>query len=172
MNNGTRITVERLKKEFHYDPETGVLSRKDGSNNNVGSANSGYLRISIDSRLYPVHVLAWLYFYGKLPTQEVDHKNLNKLDNRIENLRLATHAQQAANVRLKSINTTGAKGVRIRKSVPNRPYEGLITVNGKMKYLGAHATLDEAAHAYNKAAIHYFGEFACLNPIGRDKETA
>lgn len=167
----TNLTAARLKEVFHYDPEAGVFSRMDGNAKGAGGDSNGYLRLYVDGRLYPAHVLAWLYFYGEMPEQTIDHDNLNKLDNRIENLRLATRAQQAANVRLNSLNTTGAKGVRIRKSVPNRPYAGLITVNGKMKYLGAHATLDEAAHAYNKAAIHYFGEFACLNPIGQDKET-
>lgn len=165
-----KLTVERLKEEFLYDPETGIFTRHDGTTKGMGQTCWGYYRIKIGGKGFQAHSLAWLYVYGEIPEKQIDHINMDKLDNRIANLRVATSSQQTANVRLKRTNTTGAKGVRIQPR-RSKPYDALITIDGKMKYLGSYLTLDEASHEYNKAAIHYFGEFACLNPIGQDKET-
>ena len=62
-------------------------------------------------------------------------------------------------------NVCGTKGV----SKHYRKFRASIKVDFKSIYLGLYSTVDEAAHAYNKAAIKYFGDFACLNPIGQDK---
>lgn len=162
-----KVTRERLVEEFDYDPETGLFTRHDGTTKNMNETCWGYFRIKMDGKGFQAHTLAWLYVYGEIPEQQIDHINLDKLDNRIANLRLATSSQQMANNRIKRTNTSGAKGVVIRKR--SKPYDAAVIVNGKYLFQGAFATLDEAAHAYNKAAIHYFGDFAVLNPIGQDK---
>lgn len=89
---------------------------------------------------------------------EVDHVNLNRLDNRRSNLRKATRFQNSCN-RPKTIrNKSGHKGVRWRKD--ELKWEALIGVNGKLIGLGMFMDINEAAMAYQTAAKKYHGEFA------------
>lgn len=92
--------------------------------------------------------------------EEVDHVNLNKRDNRRENLRLATHKDNMHNVGRLPTSTTGFKGVTRSKLCPSRPYRAYIVVNGKQKHLGHYSTPEEAHKAYCEAATKYYGEFA------------
>lgn len=100
----------------------------------------------------------------------VDHINGNTLDNRRENLRIATCSQNSANRRMRKDNTSGYKGVSWRKQ--RQKWEAYITINGKRKLLGLFDCKHEAARAYNEAAIKLFGEFAKLNEIPSDVEGA
>lgn len=92
---------------------------------------------------------------------EVDHKNLNTLDNRKENLRLATKSQNNMNRPIRANNKTGYKGVQARGNV----FRARIRKDKKDYSLGQFQTAIEAAKAYNKKAIKLFGEFARLNEI-------
>lgn len=92
----------------------------------------------------------------------VDHINRNPLDNRRENLRLATMSQQNAN-KPKHYGKSNYKGVYRRRD--GRKWCAQIRVNRVMNYLGSFETQEEAARAYNAAAVSNFGEFAYLNPI-------
>jgi len=85
----------------------------------------------------------------------IDHINGNGLDNRRVNLRFATKAQNSRNQR-----------VQIGKM-----YKGITkdkTGWTARIILGTFSTPEEAALAYNKAAIQFFGEFACLNEVPND----
>jgi hypothetical protein len=86
-----------------------------------------------------------------------DHKNRNTLDNRRENLREATFAQNAQNRSNRRDNTSGRKGVFPYK-VPGK-WRAQIKVRGKYKFLGVFPTKDEAAEAYAAAAKRHYGEF-------------
>lgn len=89
---------------------------------------------------------------------EVDHINHNTLDNRSENLRVATRSQNMMNRRWGKASRNGIKGV----------YEYRDRFQAKIgnKWLGIFQTANDAAKAYNQAAIKMFGDRACLNPIG------
>ena len=167
---GTEDLLKQLRENFTYDPSTGKFfqhhSEKSGfiPGQEVGAKNRGYRRLCVGGKLVRAHIAAWAMHYGVWPSGQIDHENRNKADNRIENLRIATKSQNQANV--VKPNATGRKGVKMCRGKP----QAQIKLNGKHIHLGTFDTLDEAAHAYNKAAIRLHGEFAVLNPIGRDYE--
>jgi hypothetical protein len=96
--------------------------------------------------------------------EHVDHRNGDGLDCRRANLRLCTNAENRRNMR-KSRGKSRFKGVCPCASNTNRKWEAYIWLNNKKIPLGTYATEEEAARAYNAAALHYHAEFANLNTI-------
>lgn len=94
---------------------------------------------------------------------DTDHINGNRLDNRRDNLRTCTRSKNLQNARVRDSNRTGYKGVAIHKA--SGLYHAYINVDGKQISLKYHKTPEDAARAYNRAAIKYFGEFARLNEV-------
>ena len=92
----------------------------------------------------------------------VDHRNNNTLDNRKENLRLATHSQNQFNKR-KTTKETASRFIGVYLEKESSRWFGRIGVNGKRKWLGYSDNEIEAAKTYDRAAIKYHGEFAHLN---------
>lgn len=92
--------------------------------------------------------------------QIVDHKNRNPFDNRKNNLRFCTIGENKVN----SLPTSksGYKGVR---KTSNNRWSANIKKNGIQIWLGTYDSKKEAAKAYNKKAIEFWGEFAWLNPV-------
>jgi hypothetical protein len=88
-----------------------------------------------------------------------DHKNRNKLDNRRCNLRPSTVSQNAANWR-RTHGKIEYRGVRRQR---NGRFQAMIGLGGKRVGLGTYDTKEQAAKAYDEAAIREFGEFAVLN---------
>lgn len=111
------LTQRRVKEILDYDPDTGVFTRKisnrsDRVGKEPGSRNTkGYIQIRIDGKLQVAHRLAWLYVYGVLPVDQLDHINGDKTDNRITNLREVTNKQNQENIPLQINNTSGYRGV-------------------------------------------------------------
>jgi hypothetical protein len=95
------------------------------------------------------------------PGLEVDHKNRNGLDNRRQNLRLATKKQNAQNRALNRNSVSGVHGVHWSKN--ERKWKSSINVDGTRVHLGYFKDIDDAVRAYDAAARLYYGEFANLN---------
>ncbi len=103
------------------------------------------------------HVLVWIIIKGEIPSSELDHKNRDTLDDRIDNLRVATRQQQGQNTSLSSSNTSGYKGVSWSKAA--QKWKATIRVNGKDVHLGVFGSAEQASLAYKSAAQEHFGEF-------------
>ena len=117
------------------------------------------------SKKYPIHQLVAKAFLPA-PTEEgsvIDHIDRNGLNNQRNNLRDSTRSQNNANRGLNKNNTSGYKGVCWNKQ--KQKWHARIRVNYKYVQLGLFDNIKDAARAYNKAALKYFGEFAWLNPI-------
>jgi hypothetical protein len=159
------LTAERLRYVLRYDADAGVFTWRISRGTRSGGAvagslgNDGYSRIKIDRTLYLASRLAWLYVYGGWPRGDVDHRDRNPQNNRIENLREATRTQNLANAK--------ARGASRFKGVVRRGNRWIAqaTVCGDQKYLGMFATEQAAASAYDRAVSLEFGEFALTNQM-------
>lgn len=101
---------------------------------------------------------------------QVDHINRNKLDNRLQNLRICSNAENSRNKKVTNKKYKYPTGVSkmLDKYGRKKPFIAAIKVNNKTVHLGYFYTPSEAALAYNEAATKYFGEFACLNGVTID----
>lgn len=152
------IIAARVRELLHYDPATGVFTRKVrlAQRHNVGDRadflitggnNEGYCRVSFDSKRYLAHRVAWLYVHGSWPKLDIDHINGNKRDNRLANLREVDRSTNLENQRKPRFENTssGFLGVTLRKK---RRYVARIQVHGKNIYLGVFDSGIEAHAAY------------------------
>jgi len=159
------LTAERLRELLHYESGTGkftwrVNRCKVHAGDVAGSLNKslGCVMISVDGRLYYASRLAWLYQIGEWPAHQIDHRDGNPNNNRWNNLRLATHAQNQWNRGKNHNNTTGFKGVTWQKQ--RGKFAAHITVDGKHHYLGLFRSPKLASLKYRLAALKHHGEFA------------
>lgn len=163
MDN-TPILAEEAARIWAYDRDTGVFvwrvkpSQGVNAGDVAGSVHRhGYVVLRYRRRFFRAHMVAWLLETGEWP-ERLDHKNLDRSDNRISNLRKATRSQNAANSLRKSPPRSGLKGAYAHKKTGK--FQSSITVNGRAKYLGLFETAEAAQKAYQKAASSAFGEFA------------
>lgn len=158
------VTRERLQELLHYDPETGTFRwLRSGMGRNAdlsagGLGKNGYVYIAVEGRKYLAHRLAWLWANGCWPKALIDHKNMNRADNRLANLREADQVRNSANADKKKNNTSGFKGVA--KVTNCERWTARIKAHKKYHYLGCFRTPEEAHSAYRAAADRLLGEFA------------
>lgn len=159
--------------ELFYEPISGELYTRDGKV--VGGYDEpGYIFFQRRSKSYRAHRVIWELHYGPIPNgMVVDHINSDGTDNRLENLRLATQAENNRNRSLNKNNTSGYKGVHFLNTTIVRgkrlnlrnPWRVQIFHYKKSYTKGGFATAKEAALHYNEKAQEIFGEYAKLNKI-------
>ena len=122
--------------------------------NDVKPNNKGYINIGINKKLYKLHRLVYKYHNEEWDitdtskNNQIDHININPLDNRIENLRVTTHSKNQRNKNKKKNCSSKYIGVSWHKQ--NSKWEARIQINGKSKYLGSFDNEEQAYLAYKK----------------------
>jgi hypothetical protein len=166
------LPIEYLHECFSYDPETGDLTWKERprehfqnsrgwkiSNAAYGGKIAGtkcnrkHRSVGINGRLYRLHRVALAMVYGEWPNDQIDHINLDRTDNRITNLRLATNGENSCNRGAQSNNKCGYKGVSYQKAAGK--YEAKVS----RVYLGLFPTAELAYAACCEARESLHGEF-------------
>jgi len=147
---------------LNYDKETGFftwkkqMSKYKKINSIAGSKNKyGYIKIGINKNVYLAHRLAWIYTYGEIGNQQIDHINGNKSDNRIDNLRLASNQENRLNTKVYRTNKLGIKGV----CKHGNNYRATCKFNKIFYHLGTFKTIELAKSAYENFCKKHHGEF-------------
>lgn len=148
-------TAQALKEHISYDPVTGRFTvikhygpMKPGDTPGA-SKTHGYRTIGFRYKTYPEHHLAWFFVYGVIPQLTIDHINGIRDDNRIENLREVSFAENCRNRRRMKNNTSGVQGVSF--SPRHQMWKVSIRANGRDVFLGYYRTIDEASIARRAA---------------------
>jgi len=94
-----------------------------------------------------------------------DHINHVGLDNRKENLRFVTRAQNGQNSRSSKNSRSAYKGVNRAEQNAFKKWRAKLKHKGKEIHIGHYACEHEAALAWNKKALELWGEYACLNEV-------
>ena len=165
------LPAAMLRSILSYDPGSGLCrwrwrsdraqnwnSRFAGKIAGAPCGSQGRWQITINDTRYLRARVAWALHYGEWPTQDIDHRDTDNANDRIDNLRLATDAQNLANRAAQSNNTSGFKGVNFDKQTGR--WRAKIKAGGKFYDLGRHPTAETAAEAYAAAARRLHGEFA------------
>lgn len=153
------LTQSQLKELMHYCPETGEFTRLKASGaykvgSKVGSVDvHGYIQIRIGPKNYKGHHLAWLYVYGHLPIEDLDHADRNRANNAIANLRYLTAQQHREHRGRNKNNTSGYRGVSYDKFTGR--WRAQLKTNYGSVWLGRHDTAEVAYEAYKRGAAQY-----------------
>ena len=151
---------EIFKAIANYDKATGVITNRQGKVIGGKPAGGKYGQVNITKHgRYLSHRVAWFLYYGEQPPNIIDHINGDPTDNRIENLRAATVAENLRNQATRKDNTSGFKGVCACPS--GNGWTASIRA-GKVIHIGTYATKDEAAIAYAAASKVLHKEFGRL----------
>lgn len=158
------LPVERLKQAFHYDPQTGLFRWRFSPRNDIkpwslaGSGRAdGYRALHVWGVGFAEHRAAWAYMTGNWPTEDIDHLNGERDDNRWSNLRMVSTQVNCQNRRTAMVtNKSGLLGAHLNAQMGK--YVSAIRIDGKPKHLGTFATAEEAHQAHLAARrVHYEG---------------
>lgn len=163
------MKLERLKALFYY--EDGVLynriSRGKAKRDSPAgyTAEDGYRRVCVDGTYVYIHRIVWWMLTGKEVPDDlyIDHIDGNRLNNNIDNLRLASAQENQYNKFRQTNGTSSYKGVWFdsKKNV----WKASIRLQSKRLYIGQFDSELAAAIAYDKIAIDLHGKYAKLNVL-------
>lgn len=176
------ISAALVRQFLQYDAETGKLTWKPRTpdmfpddhpimgpkgkcarwnkmyaGREAGGLNKGYVRIRVGKYRLPATSLIWLIVHGKLPDDQIDHRNGDRSANRLSNLREADDFCQAQNRKRRSTNRSGLTGV----CQSGERWRAEIQIRYVRFNLGAFDTKEEAYAVYleAKSRLHTFQPF-------------
>lgn len=155
------LTQAFVKQILDYNPESGVFYWRVRRKNYVvigdiaGQKNikSNYWQLTINGNSYQAHRVAWLYMTGEWPSDQIDHKDHVRHNNRWSNLRLVSNATNARNRSLCKLNTSNACGVNWHKK--SNKWRAYIRRNEVNEHLGYFIDWFEAVCARKSAEARY-----------------
>lgn len=158
MKRGSKFTVLRmsnldldiLRRFVTYDPESGHLWRKTATGSlrllNKTSPEDGYISFSVAYQSLKGHRVAWALFHGTWAEGLLDHINGDRVDNRIENLRVVSASENSQN--RQRANRRRIVDLPLGVYPRGRKFESRIRIAGKNHFLGVFETVTEAAQKY------------------------
>lgn len=163
MKGFMKLTLERLNEILELDTESyqfvnkidrGRYKKGDLS----GYALGGYTYITIGRKAYPAHKLIWWLFNNSYPTCDIDHIDMDRRNNNINNLRTATRSQNMMNIRPHRDGASGIKNVSFRSDT--NKWGVRVSVDGKYKSFGSYDNKELAELVAEEARNKYHGEYA------------
>lgn len=169
----SELTAEQARRLLRYEPETGKLywlerpremfqtSRAFGTWNTRYAGQEalsyvdghGYRRGNLLGRTYQSYRVIWLIQTGEWPEGHIDHINGVRDDNRWENLRQVTNAENQRNAKRRIDNKSGVTGVFWSKR--RGKWYAQVGTRSALKHLGSFSTIEEAEAARRIANIRY-----------------
>ena len=152
------ITQKELKEVVSYDELTGKFTYVKTITGYVIKGNiagakvpnsSGYMTMQVHRRMYQAHRLVWLYVHGEFPKGQIDHKDGDKTNNKLSNLRDVSRGVNLSNRVSKT--STKCVGVTLR----NGTYYARLMVDGLRHELGSFKILKDAVKARKAAEVLY-----------------
>lgn len=179
------LTLERIAATIDYDPSSGEIRwkhRPDDCRANrtfntrfagkiAGTVNGdGYRMICFSfgkskNVIMAAQRVAMALMTGRLleSNEFVDHRDGDRLNNRKTNIRIADAGGNSSNAVVPSTNSSGFKGAHLTNKRGSKKWLANISVGNKSQHIGYFHTAEEAARAYDAAAIIHYGEFAKTN---------
>lgn len=148
-----------IRDNYYYNPITGDLWKKYNKFSRVCNSihDTGCYQVNILNKVYKAHRVCWLLYYGEFPEDQIDHIDMNRTNNKLDNLREANKQQNMCNRGKQKNNTSGFKGVTFCHRTDK--WIAKIQCKSKNYYLGLYDTPERASSAYEKKADELFGEF-------------
>lgn len=161
------LTIDELRQLVRYDPDSGVVfwlprtvehyancapqwregvcykfNRNKAGKPAGGCYPNGYVGIEIRGREYKAHRVAWALVHGEWPTHDIDHRDGNRENNRIKNLRLAPGGINQRNAACRKDSRSGLSGVTWNKR--KQKWRVRLKVDKVMHHFGAYSDLEQA----------------------------
>lgn len=157
------LTATHLRALLEYAPEIGVFTWLASRSNRVKAGGvagfldcEGYVRITVCGRMYFAHRLAWLYVTGEWPANQIDHRDGVRNNNAIANLRDVRHSVNMQNLKHARVDNRSSGLLGVTWHARRKVWQAQMRVDGRNKFLGYHATAEQARAAYleTKRRLH------------------
>lgn len=122
---------------------------------------TGYLCVGIMGKMLLAHRVAWTMHYGKQPAMDLDHRDRDRMNNSIRNLREVTKGENMANrgISKRRMDAGLPIGITVREDSRVRPYLARLQVRGDLVLHQQYATLEEATLAYRETFKGFHGHY-------------